>query len=31
MTVTDEQTKVSPRLKERYKAEIGPALREQFS
>ena len=32
MTVTDEtQTKVAPRLKERYKAEIAPALREQFS
>jgi large subunit ribosomal protein L5 len=32
MTVTDEtQTKVSPRLKERYRAEIAPALREQFS
>jgi len=31
MTVTDEtQTKVAPRLKERYKAEIAPALREQF-
>jgi len=33
MTVTDEtQTaKVTPRLKERYRAEIAPALREQFS
>jgi large subunit ribosomal protein L5 len=32
MTVTDEtQTKVSPRLKTRYRAEIAPALREQFS
>jgi large subunit ribosomal protein L5 len=31
MTVTDEtQTKVTPRLKERYRAEIAPALREQF-
>lgn len=31
MTVTDEtQTKVAPRLKERYKAEIAGALREQF-
>jgi large subunit ribosomal protein L5 len=31
MTVTDEtQTKVAPRLKQRYKAEIAPALREQF-
>ena len=26
----DEQTKVAPRLKERYRAEIAPALREQF-
>ena len=32
MTVTDEtQTKVTPRLKTRYRAEIAPALREQFS
>jgi large subunit ribosomal protein L5 len=34
MTVTDEtetQTKVAPRLKTRYRAEIAPALREQFS
>jgi large subunit ribosomal protein L5 len=33
MTVTDETqtTKVTPRLKERYRAEIAPALREQFS
>jgi large subunit ribosomal protein L5 len=32
MSVTDEtQTKVAPRLKERYRAEIAPALREQFS
>jgi large subunit ribosomal protein L5 len=31
MTVTDEtQTKVAPRLKERYRAEIAAALREQF-
>jgi large subunit ribosomal protein L5 len=31
MTVTDEtQAKVAPRLKERYKAEIAAALREQF-
>lgn len=31
MTVTDEtQTKVAPRLKERYKGEIAAALREQF-
>jgi len=31
MTVTDEtQTKVAPRLKERYKSEIAAALREQF-
>lgn len=31
MTVTDEtQTKVAPRLKTRYRAEIAPALREQF-
>jgi large subunit ribosomal protein L5 len=31
MTVTDEtQTKVTPRLKERYRAEIAPAMREQF-
>ena len=31
MTVTDEtQTKVTPRLQERYRAEIAPALREQF-
>ena len=31
MTVTDEtQTKVAPRLKQRYRAEIAPALREQF-
>jgi large subunit ribosomal protein L5 len=32
MTVTDEtQTKVTPRLKERYRAEIASALREQFN
>jgi large subunit ribosomal protein L5 len=32
MTVTDEtQTKVTPRLKTRYRAEIAPALREQFN
>jgi large subunit ribosomal protein L5 len=32
MTVTDEtQNKVTPRLKTRYRAEIAPALREQFS
>jgi large subunit ribosomal protein L5 len=32
MTVTDEtQTKVTPRLKERYRGEIAAALREQFS
>jgi large subunit ribosomal protein L5 len=33
MTVTDETqtTKVTPRLKTRYRAEIAPALREQFS
>ena len=32
MTAVDEtQTKVTPRLKERYRAEIAPALREQFS
>jgi large subunit ribosomal protein L5 len=32
MIVTDEtQTKVTPRLKTRYRAEIAPALREQFS
>jgi large subunit ribosomal protein L5 len=33
MTVTEEetQTKVTPRLKTRYRAEIAPALREQFS
>ncbi|HTJ70040.1 MAG TPA: 50S ribosomal protein L5 [Actinospica sp.] len=32
MTVTDEtQTKVTPRLKERYRSEIKPALREQFN
>jgi large subunit ribosomal protein L5 len=34
MTVTDEtqtQAKVTPRLKTRYRAEIAPALREQFS
>lgn len=32
MTVTDEtQTKVTPRLQQRYRAEIAPALREQFS
>ncbi|MBR7825357.1 50S ribosomal protein L5 [Actinospica sp. MGRD01-02] len=32
MTVTEEtQTKVTPRLKTRYKAEIAPALREQFN
>ena len=32
MTVTDEtQTKTTPRLKTRYRAEIAPALREQFS
>jgi large subunit ribosomal protein L5 len=32
MTVTEEtQTKVAPRLKERYRAEIAPALRQQFS
>ena len=32
MTVTDEtQTKITPRLKTRYRAEIAPALREQFS
>lgn len=31
MTVTDEtQTKVTPRLQARYRAEIAPALREQF-
>jgi len=33
MTVTTDetQTKVTPRLKTRYRAEIAPALREQFS
>jgi large subunit ribosomal protein L5 len=32
MTVTHEtQTKAAPRLKTRYRAEIAPALREQFS
>jgi large subunit ribosomal protein L5 len=32
MTAVDEtQTKVTPRLKERYRADIAPALREQFS
>ena len=31
LTVDETQTKVTPRLKERYRAEIAPALREQFS
>ncbi|GAB6901256.1 50S ribosomal protein L5 [Kineosporia succinea] len=30
MTVTEEGTKVQPRLRARYDAEIAPALREQF-
>jgi len=31
LTVDETQAKVTPRLKERYRAEIAPALREQFS
>jgi large subunit ribosomal protein L5 len=31
LTVDETQTKVTPRLKTRYKAEIAPALREQFN
>jgi len=31
LTVDETQTKVTPRLKERYRAEIAPALREQFN
>jgi large subunit ribosomal protein L5 len=31
LTVDETQTKVTPRLKTRYRAEIAPALREQFS
>lgn len=31
MTVTEEGTKVQPRLRARYDSEIAPALREQFS
>jgi len=30
LTVDETQTKVTPRLKARYRAEIAPALREQF-
>ena len=31
MTATDERTTTRPRLRERYRAEIVPALQEQFS